>query len=189
MDNSYDLPQGEENTSENVDNTEKAYSLNEFSESRDEEISHPAPKKKKSKLNEQLKLRITAICCLAAILICIIFSAVYLNALPKLMAGDRDITLTVIYQNGEEDTFQINTANTLLGDAIVDAGYAETDDHDSGNYKTINGISVQNGAVWEFAINGKPLSLTVNETPIKDGDKIVVTYVKAPANNTSSTAQ
>ena len=135
-------------------------------------------KNKKSKANDEKKTKITAICCLCAIIITCLFSFFYIRSIPTVAEGDTEITLVVIYPNGETDNFSVSTSSKFLGEAIVDAGYAETDDQAADNYRTINGVTVEGNAKWVFTRGGKELSLSVNKTPIEDGEVYTATYTK-----------
>lgn len=128
---------------------------------------------------EAKKTKITAICCLCAILITCLFSFFYLNSIPKLKEADTEITLVIVYPNSEVDTLPITTSAKFLGDAITDAGYAESDDHSTDTYKTLNGVTTENNAKWVFTRDGKELTLSVNKTPIEDGETYTATYTEA----------
>ncbi len=134
--------------------------------------------KRKNKMSEQMKTRVTAICCLCAIAACCLFSFFYLKSIPKVAVGDTDITLKVVYSNGEIDQLPVNTADDFLGDALLGAGLVETDDNAVDNYLTVNGVTVENGAKWVFTKDGKELSQSVNKTPIADGEVYTATYTK-----------
>ena len=135
-------------------------------------------KRRKQKMSEQMKTRVTAICCLCAIAACCLFSFFYLKSIPKVAVGDTDITLKVVYSNGEIDQLPINTSDDFLGDALLGAGLVETDDNAVDNYLTVNGVTVENGAKWVFTKDGKELSQSVNKTPITDGEIYTATYTK-----------
>ncbi len=135
-------------------------------------------RKAKQKMSDQMKTRVTAICCLCAIAACCLFSFFYLRSIPKIAAGDTDITLEVVYSNGEVDRLPVNTSDDFLGDALLGAGLVETDDNTVDNYLTVNGVTVEDGAKWVFTKDGKELSLSVNKTPIIDGEVYTATYTK-----------
>lgn len=163
----YDIP-GYNNYSEHEKDEEEEEEQEVFSSSI----------KTEKKTDSKKKTKITALCCLAAIIATILFSIIYLGSIPKVAEGSTDITLVVVYPNGETDTLPINTSSKFLGDALTDAGYAESDDHSSDLYKTINGVMVEEGAKWVFTREGKELSLSVNKTPIEDGEIYTATYTK-----------
>ena len=79
-------------------------------------------------------------------------------------------TLTVTDLEGNEDTFDITTSKTVLGDALLEEGLIAGDEGDYGLYITsVNGITAdwdKDQTYWAFYIDGEYALTGVDSTEI-----------------------
>ncbi len=79
-------------------------------------------------------------------------------------------TVTVTDLEGNEDTFDITTTQTILGDALLDQGLISGDEGEYGLYITaVNGITAdwdKDQTYWAFYIDGEYALTGVDSTEI-----------------------
>ncbi len=106
-----------------------------------------------------------------------------------LLAGCRDegaaspgekktITLTVVHRDGAEKDFTIETAQDMLGAALLDEKLIEGEDSQYGLFvTTVDGEAADAGKheFWSLTAAGEMLNTGVDSTPIADGEKFELT--------------
>lgn len=79
-------------------------------------------------------------------------------------------TVTVTDLEGNEDSFDITTTQTILGDALLDQGLISGDEGEYGLYiTTVNGVSAdwdKDQTYWAFYIDGEYALTGVDSTEI-----------------------
>lgn len=95
-------------------------------------------------------------------------------------AEEKHITLTVTYEDGSSDSYEIDTDAEYLKDAIdatVELGGTESD---YGFYITsVNGVEADydaDGAYWAIYVNDEYGSYGVDSQPVTDGDSFALVY-------------
>ena len=92
------------------------------------------------------------------------------------------ITVTVIDDKKDSDSFKITTKADNLGDALLESGRVKGDMDTFGLYiKEVDGLRADfelDGAYWSVSKDGKMLVTGASDTPISDGDKFELTYTK-----------
>ena len=87
--------------------------------------------------------------------------------------GATAFTFTVVDGDGKETSYEINTDQTTVGDALVELGLIAGDESDYGLYvKTVNGITVDydtDGKYWAFYVDGEYAQTGVDSTDITPG--------------------
>lgn len=87
--------------------------------------------------------------------------------------GATAFTFTVVDGDGKETSYEINTDQTTVGDALVELGLIAGDESDYGLYvKTVNGITVDydtDGKYWAFYVDGEYAQNGVDATDITPG--------------------
>lgn len=87
--------------------------------------------------------------------------------------GATAFTFTVVDGDGNETSYEINTDQTTVGDALVELGLIAGDESDYGLYvKTVNGITVDydtDGKYWAFYVDGEYAQTGVDSTDITPG--------------------
>ena len=113
-------------------------------------------------------------------LICIMLIAcsisfVSCNMLPKNQITDEAITFTfkVVHLDGTEKTFEVETNNTILADALVEKGYISGYQSQYGlTVETVDGETLDwetSSAYWALYIGDEYASTGVSSTYIEEG--------------------
>lgn len=125
----------------------------------------------------KLLLAVVGVLALAVILM-----AVYLLTRPKTAEGGKTITVTVVHADETEKTFTYETDAEYLGEVLEAEGLVEGTMGDYGLYITkVDGeeaIYEENGSYWAFYDGDEYASLSVDQTPIEDGDTFSLVYTK-----------
>lgn len=116
----------------------------------------------------------------------VIFAAaailLYLRFAPKAAKGNKDITVTVVDQEGKEQYYQVKTDARYLRQALeeIDGLKLEGTEGDYGIYvDAVNGIRAdyeKDGAYWAFYVNGEYCNYAIEEQPVYDRDAFVIKY-------------
>ena len=121
---------------------------------------------------------------LSVILVAIIAVFGALLAMNKLdfQKGDKDITVTVVYEDKTQKEFEISTDAENLGDALLQEGLVTEEEHKTGYYQHIDGVRADytlDGAWWCVTKGGEMTTAGANELPIMDGDSFEITHTPA----------
>ena len=119
---------------------------------------------------------------LVSILVCIVLVAAMALCItgcdndPKTEAGEKTFTFLVVDPEGKETSFQVTTAKSTVGEALMDEGLISGEDGPYGLYVlTVNGLTLKyedDGMYWAF-YEGENYAVTgVELTPIDEA----VTY-------------
>lgn len=96
---------------------------------------------------------------------------------PEVQAGEKDITVTIVYKDETTKELAINTDAEYLADALVEEGVIEY--AEDGFYTTVDGVtadySVDMGW-WCVTKDGVMTTEGMNTLVITDGDKFEITY-------------
>lgn len=96
--------------------------------------------------------------------------------------GDKDITVTVVYENKSEKKFEISTDAKNLGDALFEEKLVSEEEHKTGFYTVIDGVRAeynQDKAWWCITKSGEMTTAGANDLPIADGDSFEITHTPA----------
>lgn len=115
-----------------------------------------------------------------ALLLALIFAAGILTGCsdsgPGESAGDGEVkkafTLTVVHKDGSSKDFPIETAQEMLGAALLDEGLIAGDDSEYGLFVTsVDGETADGGSQewWCLTAGGEQVTTGVDSTPIEDG--------------------
>lgn len=122
----------------------------------------------------------------AAIAVLALLLVIYSLTKPVPMAGTKNISIDVVYENGVRDHYQITTEAQYLLEAlksIPDLEIDGTTSEESGLMViTINGKRAdyqKDGAYWAILCDGDPCSYGVSKQAIKDGESYTFQYTKA----------
>ena len=121
---------------------------------------------------------------LSVILVAIIavFGALFAMGGLETQTGDKNITVTVVYEDKTEKEFEISTDAEYLGNALFEQKLVTKEEFDSGYYTVIDGVRAeytQDKAWWCFTQNGESVMVGANELPITDGDNFEITHTPA----------
>lgn len=136
-------------------------------------------------MNKHLKLSpllggIAAIAVLALLLV------IYSLTRPVPMAGTKNISIEVAYENGIKEHYQITTEAHFLLEAINSIPELEVTGTTSDEFglmvTTINGTRAdyqKDQAYWAILLDGEPCSYGVSMQPIKDKETYTFQYTTA----------
>ena len=110
----------------------------------------------------------------------VILLAVYFLTKPKTSEGAKTVTVTVVHADKTEKTFTYETDAKYLGEVLEAEGLVEGTMGDYGLYITkVDGeeaIYEENGSYWAFYDGDEYATLSVDQTPIEDGDSFSLVY-------------
>lgn len=121
----------------------------------------------------------------AAILLVILLAAaaiLYGVFAPKVMAGSKSITVTVVDNNGEERTYEHRTDAEYLRPAAeeIEGLVIEGEEGEYGLFiKSVNGLTADydtDGAYWSLYVNDEYAQYSMDQQPVTDGDDFAIKY-------------
>ncbi len=122
----------------------------------------------------------------AAIAVLALLLVIYTLTRPVPMAGTKNITVDVVYEDGVTDHYQLTTEAQYLLEAlktIPDLTIEGTTTEELGLMVTkVNGRQAdykKDGAYWELLCDGEPCSYGVSQQAIKDGEQYTFQYTPA----------
>ena len=128
--------------------------------------------------------RNTKIALLSVIVLCVLMVAmyfVYRHFVPKAAAGEKNITISIIYDDGTQKDHQLTTDAEYLLDAL--RSVAEIDGEDSAEYGytlyTVDGVTADfttGSAYWAVYVNGEYGTLNISKQPLEDGGQYTIAY-------------
>ena len=92
----------------------------------------------------------------------------------SLGTGDTKFDFTVVFRDGSQMDYQINTDETTVGKALQQVGIVDADDGADGMYVTVAGQTLdynKDGYYWAFYENDEYAMTGVNDTAILDNKK------------------
>ncbi|MBE6766350.1 MAG: DUF4430 domain-containing protein [Ruminococcaceae bacterium] len=95
--------------------------------------------------------------------------------------NEKNITFTVVYENGESKKFSITTEKQYLAEALLDEGLITEAEFKTGFYTIIDDVEAvwaNDSAWWCITKDGVMTEKGMNETKIGDGDSFEATYTK-----------
>ncbi len=121
----------------------------------------------------------------AAIAVLALLLVVYNLTRPVPMAGTKNISIDVVYENGITEHYQTTTEAHFLLEAlesIPDLKLEGTTSQEFGlMVTTINGKMAdyqKDQAYWALLLHGEPCSYGVSQQPVKDGERYTFQYTK-----------
>ena len=115
---------------------------------------------------------------LLLILACVLAGVLYLNTRPEPAAGDKRITVTVVYGNQEEKVFLYDTDADYLGEVLKEDGLISGEEGEFGLFITeVDGETANeaNHEWWCITKGGEMVNTSVDGTPLEDGDQFELT--------------
>lgn len=120
-------------------------------------------------------------CAAAAVLALLL--VIYSMTRPVPMAGTKNISIDVVYQDGAKDHYQITTEAHFLAEAIEEIPELTVSGTSSEEYglmiTAVNGRRADyqaDGAYWALLLDGEPCNYGVSMQPIKDGENYILQY-------------
>ena len=111
-----------------------------------------------------------------------VFGVLILTNQIDFQKGDKDIAVTVVYEDKSEKTFEISTDAEKLGQALFEEGLVFEEEYKTGYYQHIDGVRADytlDGAWWCVTKSGEMTTVGTNDLPISDGDSFEITHTPA----------
>ncbi|MBD5095256.1 MAG: DUF4430 domain-containing protein [Subdoligranulum sp.] len=115
-----------------------------------------------------------------ALVLVAVMAAAWFTLGPKGTAGQKNISVTVVYADASTDKFDISTDAEFLRGALEEQNFIAGDENEYGLFvKTVNGVTADdaNQEWWSFSKDGESLMTGVDSTPIADGDAFEITLM------------
>lgn len=120
----------------------------------------------------------------AVILLAFVAAAaiLYFTFGPKPVKGSKEITVTVVDDQGQETKYEIRTDAEYLQQALeeIKALKIEGTEGEYGMYiDTVNGVTADysaDGAYWALYLNDGYCQYSINQQPVNDGDAFKIKY-------------
>lgn len=125
------------------------------------------------------KIAIRVLAILAAISLLLCLSAC---SKPQVQQGEKNITVTVVYEDKTQKEFEISTEAENLGDALYEQKLVTEEEHKTGFYNTIDGVRADytlDKAWWCFTKGGEMTTVGANDLTIADGEAFEITHTPA----------
>lgn len=126
---------------------------------------------------------VAAVCMLIAILSCI-----YLAFRPNAVTGNKEITVEIVYPEGNTEAFIIHTDAEYLEQAILECEGIMLEGSRTQQFglmiEAVNGIEadyVRDHAYWAVERNGETCNYGVSQQPIYDGEVYRLIYTAVDA--------
>ena len=121
---------------------------------------------------------------LSVILVAIIavFGALLVIGKPDFQKGEKDINVTIVYEDKSEKKFEISTDAENLGQALFEKGLVTEEEYKAGYYQHIDGVRADytlDKAWWCVTKGGEMTTVGANDLPIADGDSFEITHTPA----------
>lgn len=135
-----------------------------------------------SETNKKTSGKKIAIAVAVVVAIAVIFGVIYANFAPKATVGTKKITVEVVDDKQESQTYTIQTDAEYLRQALeeTDGLTVEGTESEYGlMVETINGVTADyntNGAYWAFYVDGDYCNYGVDQQPIEDGQAYQIVY-------------
>lgn len=103
---------------------------------------------------------------------------IYFLLMPGGTAGEKNLTVQVVYADSSTKDFPIQTNAEMLGEALTESGLAEGDIGDFGLFiTTVDGVTVDSSKneFWSISKDGEILMTGADSTPIADGEHYELT--------------
>lgn len=136
-----------------------------------------------SEMRENKKKLVIAVAVLAAA--AVLLGVIYVNFKPKPAAGAKKLTIEVVDDAGESETYTVQTDAEFLRQAIeeTDGLTLEGSESEYGlMVETVNGLTADyaaDGAYWAFYVDGTYCEYGVDTQPVSDGQAYQIVYTTA----------
>ena len=116
----------------------------------------------------------------ALVIVVAAVAALWLRFSPKPQAGDKTITLSVVYQDESQEDYTIQTDAEYLKEAIEDTVELGGEESEYGfTLYTVNGVTADfntSGDYWAIYVNGEYGQYALDAQPVADGDSFSLVY-------------
>ena len=117
-------------------------------------------------------------------ILCVLMAAMYFiyqHFVPKAQAGEKHVTISIVYDDGTQKDTELDTDAAYLLDAL--SAVAEIDGYESDEYGytliSVDGVSADfttGNAYWSIYVNGEYGTLNIARQPLEDGGHYTIAY-------------
>ncbi|MDE7218967.1 MAG: DUF4430 domain-containing protein [Oscillospiraceae bacterium] len=116
----------------------------------------------------------------AVVVLVALFAGIWYATRPAVSQGAKTITVEVVHKDESKKEFTYHTDAEYLGEVLQAEGLVKGEQGDYGLYiKEVDGEMADydtDGAYWAFYQGGEYASLSVDQTPVHDGDAFSLVY-------------
>lgn len=116
------------------------------------------------------------------VLVIAVFGVLLTMGKPDTQKGEKDITVTIVYEDKTQKEIEISTNAETLGAALLEEELISEEEYNAGFYSTIDGVRADyslDKAWWQFSQDGVMATVGANELPIADGDNFEIIHTPA----------
>ncbi len=124
---------------------------------------------------------------LLLVLAVVVLGAVYLLFAARTQSGSKEVSVTVVDDQGEETSYSCRTDAQYLEEVLTELEeegltFSGTESSYGLMIDTVNGLRAdynEDGAYWYFYVNGEDCMYGVSSQPVQDGDAFEIVYTLA----------
>ncbi len=126
--------------------------------------------------------RKAALAAVILIAVAVVFGVIYMNFGPKATQGAKQITVEVVDDAGNSQSYTTRTDAEYLRQALeeIEGLVVEGTESDYGlMVETVNGVTADysaDGAYWAFYVNDEYCNYGVDTQPVEDGQEYRIVY-------------
>lgn len=115
----------------------------------------------------------------------VVFAVIFLVFRPKPAEGSKSVTIEVVNQSSETESYPLKTDAEFLRQAMEEAEgltFSGAESEYGMMVDTVNGVKAYytaDGAYWAFFVNGEYCNYGIEEQPVLDGDVFSIVYTAA----------
>ena len=115
----------------------------------------------------------------------VVFAVIFLMFRPKPAEGSKSVTIEVVNQSSETESYPLKTDAQFLRQAMEEAEgltFSGAESEYGMMVDTVNGVKADytaDGAYWAFYVNGEYCKFGIEEQPVLDGDVFSIVYTAA----------
>jgi len=110
---------------------------------------------------------------IALVVVIAVLAGVFIATRPETNAGSKNITVTVVYEDGSSKDFHYSTDEEFLGPVILNEGLVDGEMAEYGLYiKAVDGVRAvweENNAYWSIYVGDEPAITGADAIVIEDG--------------------
>lgn len=113
------------------------------------------------------------------VVLAVAFALIYQNFRPKSTAGEKQITVQVVYEDESSKDFIYQTDAEYLGEVLKKEELVEGNDGEFGLYiLTVDGATVDESKQqwWKLTEGGEMTNYSADQLPIRDGGHYELTF-------------
>ena len=126
----------------------------------------------------------TKIILLCLVILCVLMGgmyAAYRHFVPKAQDGEKQVTISIVYEDGTQEDHELDTDAAYLLDALRSVTEIDGTESDEFGFTlmSVNGVTADfntGGAYWAIYVNGEYGTLSLAQQPLEDGGHYTIAY-------------